>query len=380
MRAAPTRVTLAAMALVRRPWLDWAAAAALTAIGVATTLGGSSQAGGTIVDSIVVAAVTLPLVWRRRAPLAAAAAVAAGAVISGVPTFDQARCGVAIPVALLIVFSVAARRGRGEALAGLALVLAGMVVLVFTDPLLGTGALLFVPLCAGVWSTGRVVRSRNRVAAELAERSAQLARTREHRARLAVELDRALIAADLNAAARRPLRAMVELAEVGVTQSAEPARETFARIEHQGRESLDAMRQMLGKLRSEELGTPSPQPTIADLERLLARHREAGTVVELRVAGERRALPAGIELAGYRMVQHALQALGVRPIDIALRYTPDALELEVRGHMTDGDAAEAALAAARERVTAHGGRFSRERGADSACVLHGHLPSAATGA
>ena len=170
---------------------------------------------------------------------------------------------------------------------------------------------------------------------------------------------------------------MVELAEVGVTQSAEPARETFARIEHQGRESLDAMRQMLGKLRSEELG---PQPTIADLERLLARQREAGTVVELSVAGERRALPAGIELAGYRMVQHALQALGVRPIDIALRYMPDALELEVRGHMTDGDAAEAALAAARERVTAHGARFSRERGTDGACVLHGHLPSAATDA
>jgi hypothetical protein len=78
------------------------------------------------------------------------------------------------------------------------------------------------------------------------------------------------------------------------------------------------------------------------------------------------------------MVQHALQALGVRPIDIALHYTPDALELEVRGHVTDGDAAEAALLAARERVTAHGGRFSRERAADGACVLHGHLPSAAT--
>ena len=54
---------------------------------------------------------------------------------------------------------------------------------------------------------------------------------------------------------------------------------------------------------------------------------------------------------------------------------PDALELEIRGHMADGDAAEAALAAARERVTAHGGSFSRERGADSACVLHGRLPA-----
>jgi signal transduction histidine kinase len=255
-----------------------------------------------------------------------------------------------------------------------------MVVLLFTDPLLDTGAIFILPLCAGVWASGRVVRSRNRIAAELAERSAQLARTREDRARLAVELDRALIATDLNAAARRPLLEMVELAESGVTQSAEPARETFARIEHQGRDSLDAMRQMLGKLRSEELGTPSPQPTLAELGPLLARQREAGTLVELRVAGERRALPAGVELAGYRMVQHALEALGGRPIDIALRYMSDAVELEVRGHVADGNAAEAALAAARERVTAHGGRFSRESGADRACVLHGYLPSAATDA
>jgi hypothetical protein len=58
-----------------------------------------------------------------------------------------------------------------------------------------------------------------------------------------------------------------------------------------------------------------------------------------------------------------------------VRYLPDALELEIRGDVADTSAAEAALAAARERITANGGSFSRERGAGTACVLRGRLPS-----
>jgi len=373
MSTAPGGATIAAVMPVPRPWLDWAIAGALTAVGVFMTLG-PDHPDGTIVDSIVVAAVTLPVIWRRFAPFAAAAALAAGVIVSGIPTFDQSRCGVAIPAALLILFSLAARRGMRQALGGLALVLAGMVALLLTDPLLDPDALFILPLCAGVWWTGRLVRSRNRVAAELAEHSQRLARTREERASLAVEHDRATIAAGLEAAARRPLRAMVDLADAGgadVDARPEHASETFASIERRGRKSLEEMRQMLGKLRGDELDT-SPQPGFADLEALLAQAREAGAVVELRATGWRRALPVGIELAGYRMVQHALEALAA--IDVTLRYLPDALELEIRGELADGSSAEAALVAARERITAHGGSFSRERGAGRACVLRSRLP------
>jgi hypothetical protein len=278
MPAAPGRATIAAVMPVPRPWLDWAIAGALTALGVFMTLGRDNP-DGTIVDSIVVAAVTLPVAWRRSAPLVAAAALAPGVVVSGIPTFDQSRCGVAIPAALLILFSLAARRGLRQALGGLALVLGGMVALLLTDPLLDAGAVFILPLCAGVWWIGRLVRSRNRVAAELGA--------------------------------------------------------------------------------------------------LLAQARAAGAVVELRATGRRRALPAGIELAGYRMVQHALEALAA--IDVTLRYLPDALELEIRGDMADGSAAEAALAAAHERITAHGGSFDRDRGAGGTCVLRGRLPIVTAG-
>ncbi len=345
----PGRLSQVTIALMPRPWLDWGIAAALTALGLGMTEG-----------TVVVAAVTLPVIWRRSAPLAAAVAVAVGLVVSGIPTFDQTRCGVAIPAALLILFSLAVRRGRAEAVSGLVLVLAGMVVLLVTDPLLGSGALFVLPLCAGVWWTGRLVRARDRVIAELGERSRELERTRADRARLAVEHDRALIVADLDVAARQPLRQMVELAGTH-----DP--ETFAAIERKGRATLDGMRAMLGKLRSDELAT-EPAPTIAALEGLLARER-----IELTASGPRRALPAGTELAAYRLVEHALEALSAP--SIALRYGPDVLELEVRGHLADGSSAEAALVAARTRVTAHGGHFSREREADGAWVLRTHLPA-----
>jgi len=372
MPAARYGATIAVMAPVPRPWLDWAIAAVLTAIGIAMTLD-PANGDGTIVDTLVIGAVTLPVIWRRRAPLVAAAALAAGTVVSGIPTFDQLRCGVAIPAALLILFSVAARRPRDPALGALGLILAGMVVLLFTDPQLDAGAAFILPLCAGVWWMGRLVRSRNLVAAELAERSQLLARTREDHARLAVEGDRAIIAADVELAAQRPLRAMVALADA----RPEPARETFASIERQGRESLNEMRQMLGALRSDERDT-TPQPTLADLETLLARARRSGTAVELTASGERRPLPAGIELAAYRVVQHALEALP-GTVHVGLHYVTGALELEIRGPLAEGSAAEAALAAARERVTAHGGSFSREHGAGQACVLRSRLPAVAAG-
>jgi hypothetical protein len=47
--------------------------------------------------------------------------------------------------------------------------------------------------------------------------------------------------------------------------------------------------------------------------------------------------------------------------------------------VADGNAAEAALAAARERVAAHGGSFSRERGVGKACVLRSRLPVVTAG-
>ena len=166
---------------------------------------------------------------------------------------------------------------------------------------------------------------------------------------------------------------MVALAGRAGARRARRARETFASIERQGRESLNEMRQMLGPLRSDERDT-APQPTLADLEALLARARQSGVDVELRPRGERRPLPAGIELAAYRVVQHALEALPERAtVDVGLRYLPDALELEIRGPLADGGReARSPRRASASRRTA--GASAASAGAGRACVLRSRLP------
>jgi hypothetical protein len=370
-------VTIAAMTGDWRRWLDPALAAALTALGLLITFD-PGNGDGTIVDSFVVATVTIPVAWRSRAPLDAAAALAVGTVVSGIPTFDQTRCGVAIPAALLILFSLAARRELAEALAGLALVLAGMVFLLFTDSELDAGALFILPLCVGVWGAGRLVRSRSRIAAQLEERSRRLVQTREETARMAVEVERLRLATDIDVAARAQvseLVALVDRARTGLKEDPEGSRAAFGRIEREGRDSLNQMRELLGVLRSDERET-APRPTLAQIEDLLEQARAGGAVVALEVEGDRRPLPGGLELAAYRTIQHGLDALAPDGSTcVRLRYLPDALELEVRGTLADGSESEAALAAARERVAAHGGDFLADRGQR---VVRARLPLLAT--
>jgi len=367
----------------RGNWVDLALAAALTAVGAAMTIG-PDGAEGTVIDTLAIPTVTLPLIWRRRDPVAASVAVAAGLVLSGLPTFDQTRCGVAIPAALLIVFSVAARQGRAPALASLSAVLGGLVVLLLTDPLLGAGAAFVPPLAAGVWGAGRLLRARTRLAGELAERTRELERTREATAQLAVEVERARLAAELDVAARERIRSLVELASLGEQDdqpSAATSRSAFQRIETEGRASLNEVRELLGVLRSDG-GDTAPRPTLAQLETLLQRARIGGGPVGLGVEGRMRTLPAGVELAAYRMVEHALEAFAKAdsgPAGVRLRYLKTSLELEVDGSLPRGDAV-VALAAARERVTAHGGKFSARPQGSGRLLVRAQLPLATSGA
>lgn len=326
--------------------LDLTLGAALFAFGAPATMQSDSPDGlgaGTELDTVLLPTVILPILLRRRAPFAACAALAAGCVVSGVPTFDQFRLAVAIPAALLVLYSLATREERARAIGGLALVLAGMVVLGLTDVVVKdeggvAGMVLFsFPLCLSVWGAGRIVRSREMIADELAQRSRALERRREQTAELAVEVERTRLAADLDAAARTRVRELIELTEIGERSLAtepERARAAFAQIERMARESLNEMRGLLGVLRSDERGTRDPRPTLAQLDALLAEARRGGRLVELEVEGERSPLPGGVELAAYRVLQHALVAIhgaDGEPATIQLRYLPGALELEVHG-------------------------------------------------
>lgn len=369
--------------------VDLAICAALMAVGVSVTIRSDAAGAGTQLDTLFLPAVVLPILLRRRRPFAAAAALAAGCVVSGIPTFDQFRLAVAVPAAMLVLYPLARQTDRRHALGGLALVLAGMVFIGLTDVVLheegGVAAMVAFswPLCIGVWAGGRLVRSGDEVAEDLAERSRMLERQREQTAELAVEIERTQLASDLDAAARDRVREIIEVAtaaERSLSVGGDGAVGAFARIEAVGRESLNEMRGLLGVLRSDERATHSPGPTLAQIETLLADARRGGRVVDLDVEGDRRPLPGGVELAAYRVLQHALVAVhGAEgePATIHVRYLPSALEMEVVGQPAPGRAADTALMAARERVTAYGGSFSADESPRGRRVLLARLPTVA---
>jgi signal transduction histidine kinase len=376
----------------RETAIDLGLCAAMVAYALPPMLDPSvNDPAATVAGPLLLPTLLLPVLLRRRHPLAAAYALAAGCVVSGIPTFDQFRLAVAIPAGMLVVSSLATRASWARAVVGLAVVLAGLAFVGATESVLeGVGGVasmvgFTVPLCLAVWGAGRLVWSSERIAQQLSERSEQLQRQREATAALAVEIDRARLASDLDLAARSRLQEMIDLASVDRGDPADPAhaRARFSRIELLGRESLDQMRALLGLMRSVDHGARAPRPTLEQLDALLADAQAGGRVVNLEIEGEHRPLAAGVELAAYRTVQHALVAVGGdrdEPATVALRYLPDSLELEVRGLQPAGSAAGAALMAARERVMAFGGSFTADTPSPGLRILRARLPAVPVGA
>jgi signal transduction histidine kinase len=223
--------------------------AVLTASGGAIALLGSAPVSTRLVAALALPSVTLPVVWRRVAPLACATALAAGAIVSGVPTFAQSRCGVAIPAALLVLFAAASRRPARTAAISLALVLAGVAFLASTDPDVGASALVFlVSLCLVVWIAGVLTRAHAELAAALESRSAELAATRADAGRIALEIERARIIEGVDGPLRESLGQITVAARTAAGGDAVLA---FTQIELLAREALADLRAVLGDLRSD---------------------------------------------------------------------------------------------------------------------------------
>ena len=108
------------------------------------------------------------------------------------------------------------------------------------------------------------------------------------------------------------------------------------------------MRRLLGILRTaDERATLAPQPGVEQLDDLIAGVRSAGLPVELHVEGPVGALPPGVDVSAYRIVQEALtntlKHAGPAHAEVRVRYLAGAVELEVSD---DGAGATAARATA----------------------------------
>jgi signal transduction histidine kinase len=229
---------------------------------------------------------------------------------------------------------------------------------------------------AAVLLVRRVIGERER-RAELAERE------RDVVAREAVVEERARIARELHDVIAHNVSMMVvqagaerRVVEEGSTH------DVLETVEQIGRSALTEMRRLVGMLRTDGDDPLAPQPGLEDLPTLAQQVREAGLPVELRVEGERRQLPAGIELSAYRIVQealtNALKHAGNARAEVHVRYGPDSLELEI----VDDGAAPAAeapsgghgLVGMRERVALYGGRLDAGRRASGGFAVRVLLP------
>jgi signal transduction histidine kinase len=114
---------------------------------------------------------------------------------------------------------------------------------------------------------------------------------------------------------------------------------------------------------------------------LIKQVREAGLPVEYRVQGDPVALPPGVDLSAYRIVQealtNALKHAGPARAKVAVRYGADALELEIEndgaanGH---GDGTGHGQVGMQERVALYGGKLESGPRAGGGYAVRARLP------
>jgi signal transduction histidine kinase len=309
--------------------------------------------------AVVVLLMTAPVVFARRHPLAAAATLAFGAGFNWILIGHLIRCGATLPAVFYVAFVIGSRCPRRDVAIGMALLAVSLVCQGWSDPKLGSPsiAIVMVPVSLAFVGAGRLLRSRNAKVRELEARTAELRDQRELTARMAVEADRARIAGDLDQFLHDQVGRIASAASSGrATLEARPddAQDAFVSIQETGRETLTHMRDVVRSL--QDNAPTEPQPVLRQLDRLVSQ--SASSDIQLQVHGDPRMLPPGLELSGYRIVEHLLLTLTERAApraSVGVTFGPDALELRVVGTSVRESDARPALAAATERAVLHGG-------------------------
>lgn len=347
-------------------------------------LGGAGGATGTLhaVGSLLACSLLVGLL--RRHPVAAVVLTTLGAL-------SIMWCGqdhspnrfftfLAVDLALGFVVATRPRRTSVVAVATSALLQLLVVGAFAHGPQLFGFAVIALMALVTAGTVGLLVRERHEHAAEL--RSQEVAE--------AVTAERLRIARELHDMVAHSIGIIAIQAGVGSrvieTQPAE-AREALRAIESTSRETLAGLRRTLVALRQADPATGSgsaplaPTPGLDDIERLATATADAGVLVEVSWTGERRRLPADIDLSAYRIVQEAVTNV-VRHADtghcrVAIDYGAEELSVEIlddgRGR-TGTTESGFGITGMQERVSLLHGRFSAGPRSDGGFRVTARLP------
>lgn len=226
-------------------------------------------------------------------------------------------------------------------------------------------------------------------AAELArarrERTIERERAAEQEARQRAGEERMRIARELHDVLAHNISLINVQAGVALhllDEKPEQARPALTAIKQASKETLAELRSVLDILRQADDDTAPRSPTsgLERLDELLAGVRAGGLTVDCSISGERRPLPAGVDLAAFRIVQEALTNVrrhaGPASATVRLGYLADELRVEIEddgpgmrngnGRPTEdvGEGSGNGIPGMRERAAALGGTLDAGPRAD----------------
>jgi signal transduction histidine kinase len=364
-----------------RRWLDRALAGGLLLAGEIELF---ARLGTPEPQSVAFIAVgSLTLLWRRSRPIEAGAVMFSMWVLFNVAGDDIETIQLPLIGSLLIGYAMGAHTDGRKAWAGPVVIFVGVLAVtatwvdpVFTDFIFPTAFVLIA------WLGGRSVRTRTQLTEELHEAAVQAQEAHEHEVAQAAADERRRIAREMHDVVAHSVSVMVVQAGGArriLEQDPQRAVEAAAHIEDVGRAALTEMRRLLGLMHHSD--DRAPQPTMRELDSLVERTRAAGLPVSLTVEGEPRPLPAGMDLAAYRVVQEALtnaiKHAGAAPTEVTVRWEPSHLELEIVDNgapAANGHGGGHGLVGMEERVRLYDGELRTGRRAGGGFEVIARLP------
>ena len=321
-----------------------------------------------------VALTTAPLAFRRTHPITAFCVILAAIVATSGDTHTT----ITFTAVIFAAYCAVAYSPFRRLAMAIVLVAAIIVTAAYPDtsppvPARFGALLVLLPTVA----VGVAIREWRRRVDESAERLRRAQQEHEAETHRAVQEERARIASEMHDVVTHNVSVMVVQAGAArrvLDSSPDQAREALLAVEASGRTAMTELRHLLGLLApsgeaepapadvaapGRKSGAPvpveavdaalTPQPGVARIPALLARVCEIGMPVELTVdapAGTPPALPPGIDLAAFRVVQEALTNVmkhaGPVRTTVRLQYRPRDLLITVSDDGPPPDSAPAA--------------------------------------
>ncbi len=315
---------------------------------------------------LLLAASSVALLWRRSRPLIVLAATLVASLVWDVISLDGGPS-----LAIFVSLYGVGRYIEEQRTSYLAVAAAFLVViandLIEREPVSVIGLSLVLVFVA--WYVGRRIKGRREYLALLEERAEYLERERAAAAQRAADEERTRIARELHdVVAHRVSMITVQAGAAQTVAGSDPERavRAMAAVEEEAREALRELRQVLGVLRGDDQPEGlAPMHGLAEIPELVEEMRRAGVDASLSNDRDPGDLPAGVDLASYRIVQEALTNVlkhaGPDPeAEVRLSTDNQMLIIEV----TDRGAGVSTLAGSgqglvgmRERVALLGGNF-----------------------